>query len=164
MKGLAASALYGQDGRNGVIVIITKTGSGLAKSKGFEVEVSHTTSFLEVANLPELQNLYGQGADNTINTTYFGTWGARFSGQEVPHHLSIPAYASSFPEYQGATDIYRAHPNNVKDFFDVGVGNTTSVLISNSTENNTVNFSYSKSGASNLKPPVLVGVGTVQGN
>ena len=145
LKGLAASALYGQDGRNGVIVITTKTGSGLAKSKGFEVEVSHTTSFLEVANLPEFQNLYGQGADNTINTTYFGTWGARFSGQEVPHHLSIPAYASSFPEYQGATDIYRAHPNNVKDFFDVGVGNTTSVLISNSTENNTVNFSYSKS-------------------
>jgi TonB-linked SusC/RagA family outer membrane protein len=145
LKGLAASALYGQDGRNGVIVITTKTGSGLAKSKGFEVEVSHTTSFLEVANLPEFQNLYGQGADNTINTTYFGTWGARFSGQEVPHHLSIPAYANSFPEYQGATDIYRAHPNNVKDFFDVGVGNTTSVLISNSTENNSVNFSYSKS-------------------
>lgn len=145
LKGLAASALYGQDGRNGVIVITTKTGSGLAKSKGFEVEVSHTTSFLEVANLPEFQNLYGQGADNTINTTYFGTWGARFSGQEVPHHLSIPAYANSFPEYQGATDIYRAHPNNVNDFFDVGVGNTTSVLISNSTENNSVNFSYSKS-------------------
>ena len=145
LKGLAASALYGQDGRNGVILITTKTGSGLAKSKGFEVEVSHTTSFLEVANLPEFQNLYGQGADNTINTTYFGTWGARFNGQVVPHHLSIPAYASSFPEYQGATDIYRAHPNNVNDFFDVGIGNTTSVLISNSTENSSVSFSYSKS-------------------
>ena len=114
------------------------------QSKGF-VEVSHTTSFLEVANLPEFQNQYGQGADNTINTTYFGTWGARFSGQEVPHHLSIPAYASSFPEYQGATDIYRAHPNNVNDFFKVGVGNITSVLISNTTDKNTVNFSYSKS-------------------
>ena len=145
LKGLAASALYGQDGRNGVILITTKTGSGLARSKGFEVEVSHTTSFLEVSNLPEFQNQYGQGADNTINTTYFGTWGARFNGQVVPHHLSIPAYANSFPEYQGATDIYRAHPNNVNDFFDVGVGNTTSVLISNSTENSSVNFSYSKS-------------------
>ena len=145
LKGLAASALYGQDGRNGVILITTKTGSGPARSKGFEVEVSHTTSFLEVANLPEFQNLYGQGADNTINTTYFGTWGARFNGQVVPHHLSIPAYASSFPEYQGATDIYRAHPNNVNDFFDVGIGNTTSVLISNSTENSSVSFSYSKS-------------------
>lgn len=145
LKGLAASALYGQDGRNGVILITTKTGSGLARSKGFEVEVSHTTSFLEVSNLPEFQNQYGQGADNTINTTYFGTWGARFNGQVVPHHLSIPAYANSFPEYQGATDIYRAHPNNVIDFFDVGVGNTTSVLISNSTENSSVNFSYSKS-------------------
>lgn len=145
LKGLAASALYGQDGRNGVIVITTKTGAGLAKSKGFEVEVSHTTSVLEVANLPEFQNSYGQGADNTINTTYFGTWGAKFNGQVVPHHLSIPAYASSFPEYQGATDIYRAHPNNVKDFFNKGIGSITSVLISNSTENNSVSFSYSKS-------------------
>lgn len=145
LKGLAASALYGQDGRNGVILITTKTGSGLARSKGFEVEVSHTSSFLEVSNLPEFQNQYGQGADNTINTTYFGTWGAPFNGQVVPHHLSIPAYESSFPEYQGATDIYRAHPNNVKDFFDVGIGNTTSLLISNSTENSSVSFSYSKS-------------------
>jgi TonB-linked SusC/RagA family outer membrane protein len=145
LKGLAASALYGQDGRNGVILITTKTGSGLARGKGFEVEVSHTTSFLEVSNLPEFQNQYGQGADNTINTTYFGTWGARFNNQVVPHHLSIPAYAGSFPEYQGATDIYRAHPNNVNDFFDVGVGNTTSILISNSTENSSVSFSYSKS-------------------
>ena len=145
LKGLAASALYGQDGRNGVIVITTKTGSGLEKGEGFQVEVSHTTSFLEVANLPEFQNQYGQGADNTINTTNFGTWGARFNGQQVPHHLSIPAYANSFPEYQGATDIYRAHPNNVNDFFDVGIGNITSVLISNSTEKNSVSFSYSKS-------------------
>ena len=145
LKGLAASALYGQDGRNGVILITTKTGSGLARSKGFEVEVSHTTSFLEVSNLPEFQNQYGQGADNTINTTYFGTWGARFNGQKVPHHLSIPAYEKSFPEYQGAEDIYRAYPNNVNDFFDVGVGNTTSILISNSTENSSVSFSYSKS-------------------
>jgi len=145
LKGLAASALYGQDGRNGVIVITTKTGAGLGKGKGFEVEVSHTTSILEVANLPEFQNSYGQGADNTINTTFFGTWGAKFNGQVVPHHLSIPAYASSFPEYQGATDIYRAHPNNVKDFFNKGLGNITSVLISNSTENNSVSFSYSKS-------------------
>ena len=78
LKGLAASALYGQDGRNGVILITTKTGSGLARSKGFEVEVSHTTSFLEVSNLPEFQNQYGQGADNTINTTYFGNWGCSF--------------------------------------------------------------------------------------
>lgn len=64
LKGLAASTLYGQDGRNGVIVITTKTGQGGAISdKKFEVTASTTLSFLEVANLPEFQNKYGQGGD-----------------------------------------------------------------------------------------------------
>ncbi len=135
LKGLAASTLYGQDGRNGVIVIETKTGqAGASTQKKFEVEVSSKSSILEVANLPEFQNKYGQGADNTINTTYYGTWGAAFAGQVVPHHLSIVDYASSFPEYQGATDIYRAIPNNVSDFFDLGRGQNTSVNISKNFE------------------------------
>ena len=144
LKGLAASTLYGQDGRNGVIIINTKTGSGEGKDEKFEVEVNQTTSFLTVANLPDFQNVYGQGADNTINTTFFGTWGARFNNQEVPHHLSIPAYNSSFPQYVGATDTYRAIPNNVNDFFKQGIGNVTSVSIAKSSEDSSVSFAFSK--------------------
>ena len=143
LKGLAASTLYGQDGRNGVIVIETKTGQGggAADSK-FEVTASSTSSFLEVANLPEFQNKYGQGADNTINTTYFGTWGAAFAGQTVPHHLSIASYNASFPEYIGATTTYQAYPDNVNDFFDTGRGQTTSVVMSkNFDKDNGVSFS-----------------------
>jgi TonB-dependent SusC/RagA subfamily outer membrane receptor len=117
LKGLAASTLYGEDGRNGVIVITTKTGSGSNSDKKFEVTLSSTTSALEVSNLPEFQNTYGQGSDNTINTTFFGNWGARFNNQVVPHHLDIPSLAAAFPQYQGATDIYRAYENNVDDFF-----------------------------------------------
>ena len=144
LKGLAASTLYGQDGRNGVIVIATKTGS---QSKGsdekFEISVSSTTSMLEVANLPEFQNSYGQGADNAINTTYFGTWGAAFNGQIVPHHLSIGAYADSFPQFQGETVEYKAAKNNVNDFFSAGIGQTTSVIVSKSLENNSgVSFGF----------------------
>lgn len=144
LKGLAASTLYGQDGRNGVIIINTKTGSGKSTEEKFEVEVNQTTSLLTVANLPDFQNDYGQGADNNINTTFFGTWGARFDNQEVPHHLSIPAYNSSFPEYVGATETYRAIPNNVNDFFKQGIGNVTSVSISKTGEDSSVNFSFSK--------------------
>ena len=143
LKGLAASTLYGQDGRNGVIVIETKTGQGGgATDKKFEVTASSTSSFLEVANLPEFQNKYGQGADNTINTTYFGTWGAAFAGQTVPHHLSIAAYNASFPEYIGATTTYQAYPDNVNDFFDTGLGQTTSVVMTkNFDKDNGVSFS-----------------------
>jgi TonB-linked SusC/RagA family outer membrane protein len=129
LKGLAASTLYGEDGRNGVIVITTKTGSGSGSDKKFEVTLSSTTSALEVSNLPEFQNTYGQGSDNTINTTFFGNWGARFNNQVVPHHLDIPSLATAFPQYQGATDIYRAYENNVDDFFKTGLGQTTSLLV-----------------------------------
>ena len=143
LKGLAASTLYGQDGRNGVIVIETKTGQGGgATEKKFEVTASSTSSFLEVANLPEFQNKYGQGADNTINTTFFGTWGAAFAGQTVPHHLSIASYNASFPEYIGATTTYQAYPDNVNDFFYTGRGQTTSVVMTkNFDKDNGVSFS-----------------------
>jgi len=141
LKGLAASTLYGQDGRNGVIIINTKTGSGKAANKKFEVDVSFTTGFLEVSNLPDYQNTYGQGSDNGINTTFFGNWGAKFDNQEVPHHLNIPGLAASFPEYQGATDIYRAIPNNVSDFFSTGALQTVSVIARKSFDKG--NFSVS---------------------
>jgi TonB-linked SusC/RagA family outer membrane protein len=141
LKGLAASTLYGQDGRNGVIIINTKTGSGVSANKKFEVDVSFTTGFLEVSNLPDYQNTYGQGADNGINTTFFGNWGARFDNQVVPHHLAIPGLAASFPEYVGATDIYRAIPNNVSDFFSTGALQTVSVIARKSFEKG--NFSVS---------------------
>ena len=144
LKGLAASTLYGQDGRNGVIVIATKTGtqSGTTDKK-FEISVSSTTSMLEIANLPEYQNSYGQGGDNTINTTYFGNWGAKFNGQMVPHHLNIGAYAESFPQFQDKTVEYKAVPNNVSDFFGTGVGQTTSVIVNKSLKNNSgVSFGF----------------------
>jgi len=142
LKGLAASTLYGEDGRNGVIVITTKTGQGGTIDKKFEVTLSSTTAFLDVSNLPDYQNKYGQGADNTINTTFFGNWGAAFNGQTVPHHLSIPAYADVFPEYQGATVEYKAVPNNVSDFFSTGVGQITSALLTKSfDEGSSVSFS-----------------------
>ena len=43
--------------------------------------------------------------------------GAQFDDQVVPHPLNIGAYADAFPEFQGATVIYKAAENNVKDFF-----------------------------------------------
>ncbi len=143
LKGLAASTLYGEDGRNGVILITTKTGSSTTRDKKFEVEVLQTTSLLAVANLPEYQNKYGQGADNGINTTFFGTWGAAFDGQTVPHHLSIDAYADSFPEFQGATVEYKAVPDNVSDFFNSELSTNTSVLISKNTEAASFSFNMS---------------------
>ncbi|TWO31646.1 SusC/RagA family TonB-linked outer membrane protein [Seonamhaeicola sediminis] len=143
LKGLAASTLYGEDGRNGVILIQTKTGSSATRDKKFEIEILQTTSLLSVANLPEYQNKYGQGSDNDINTTFFGTWGAAFDGQIVPHPLAIDAYAESFPQFQGATVEYKAAPDNVADFFNSELATNTSVLVSKRTEEASFAFNVS---------------------
>ena len=152
LKGLAASTLYGEDGRNGVILIQTKTGSSVKRNKKFEIQFLQTTSLLEVANLPDFQNTYGQGADQNINTTFFGTWGAAFNGQTVAHPLDVGAYADSFPEFQGATVEYKAVPNNVSDFFKSSFGTNTSLFMSKGFEDATFNFNVGHTDQTGVLP------------
>ena len=56
LKGASASALYGTEAANGVIMITTK--KGVAGST--RVDFTSTTTFDKVAYLPELQNRYGE--------------------------------------------------------------------------------------------------------
>ncbi len=140
LKGLNASALYGEQGKNGVIIITTKTGSG-TKAKGLEVNVNQSFYLNQVANLPDYQNTYGQGGNNAINVGYVGNWGGKFSeGHTVRHHYNQNKFASSFPEYQDLFIDYEAVEDNVKDFFQDGYGKNTYVGISNGFENGSLNF------------------------
>jgi TonB-dependent SusC/RagA subfamily outer membrane receptor len=50
LKGLSATVLYGDQGRNGVILITTKSGS--SKKKAAEVTVNQSVFFNEAASLP----------------------------------------------------------------------------------------------------------------
>lgn len=59
LKGPNATALYGQRGENGVVIITTK-GAG---SSGVNVELTSSTTIDKVAYLPNFQNEYGQGYD-----------------------------------------------------------------------------------------------------
>jgi TonB-linked SusC/RagA family outer membrane protein len=60
LKGAAATALYGSSGSKGAILITTKNGQGASKSGKPTVSFSSSYSILK-ANLPELQNQWGQG-------------------------------------------------------------------------------------------------------
>jgi TonB-dependent SusC/RagA subfamily outer membrane receptor len=57
LKGPNATALYGQRGENGVILITTKEGS----ETGVSAEVNFSMTLDRVAYLPNFQNKYGQG-------------------------------------------------------------------------------------------------------
>ena len=55
LKGLSATVLYGDAGRNGVILITTKSNSTGLVDKGFEISVNQSVFFNEIANLPNYQ-------------------------------------------------------------------------------------------------------------
>ena len=65
LKGLAAST-YGAQGKNGVIVITTKSGSLKPKGpKKTEITVSQSYFVNEIASMPDYQNEYGGGFDQS---------------------------------------------------------------------------------------------------
>ncbi|TBW25875.1 SusC/RagA family TonB-linked outer membrane protein [Gramella sp. KN1008] len=142
LKGLSASVLYGQQGRNGVVLITTKSGSAGDVNKKFEVSVSNTTYLTQIMNLPEYQNEYGQGADQTPNRGFVGNWGARFDEDlmiDHPYYTSV--LAEAFPEFQGVQIPYRAVPDNVSSFFRDGIGISNFVNISGANGDTNLNLS-----------------------
>ncbi len=143
LKGLSATVLYGNLGRNGVILITTKTGTSDLVDKGFEINVNQSVFVNEIASLPDYQNIYGQGGDNTINVGFVGNWGGRFdSGAIVRHPYNQAIFAQAFPEFQGVNIPYEAVPDNVENFFRQGLGRTTSINASKSTENVSYNINF----------------------
>ncbi|RIV19351.1 SusC/RagA family TonB-linked outer membrane protein [Fibrisoma montanum] len=80
LKGAAASALYGSRAANGVIVITTKSGSKSAR-KGLEVNFNSSYSVENVSSIPDYQNTYTQGSNQTYNGGFIGNWGTVFPAE-----------------------------------------------------------------------------------
>ena len=91
LKGLAAATLYGTAGRNGVIVITTKSGQGGgAGPKKTEITVNQSYFVNEIASLPDYQSKYGGGFDQSFGW-FFSNWGPGFAADGVDGYLNDPA-------------------------------------------------------------------------
>ena len=78
LKGLAAANLYGTQGRNGVILITTKSGSTAGGSaKGTEITINTSYFNTQIASVPDYQNQYGGGFDQSFGW-FFSNWGPSF--------------------------------------------------------------------------------------
>ena len=149
LKGLAASVLYGEAGRNGVIVITTKNGSGHRPQKKLEITGTQSISANTVANLPDYTHTYGGGFD-LVPSAAFSNWGAKFTNP--PLQMGYPsALTTAFPEYLGKTQDYKFY-NSVHDFFRTGIVSTTSVNVSSAGQNTTFNANYSYTGDQGFTP------------
>ncbi len=142
LKGAAAAALYGSRAANGVIVIITKTGSADISRKGLEVTYKSSYAIEQISNLPDYQNTYGNGVDFGYANAN-GSWGPRFDSLD-----SIPAwpmYLAAYPELFSSTGMveYKAQPDNVKDLFENGSVFENAITISGGNENTSLSLTAS---------------------
>jgi len=151
LRGLSATVLYGEAGRNGVILITTKTGAGTDADKGLEVSLTQNVSVTEVANLPDYQNTFGNGFSGNFGW-FFSNWGPAFdiAGSNgiaedgtIEHPYNQEQYADDFPEFQGVRVPYEPH-ESVENFFQNGLTSNTSLTMSNNLgQNGSITATYS---------------------
>ncbi|WP_305951817.1 SusC/RagA family TonB-linked outer membrane protein [Emticicia oligotrophica] len=160
LKGLAATVTYGDQGRNGVILVTTKNGSKKARKTEYNVTQSF---FTNTAHLPKYQNSYVGGFQQNLGY-FFSNWGpsleeartyASQSGNAaLTNHpyafLSNAALRAGQADYVASVSPYKMEifPNNVKDFFRTGQISNTSLNISGGGEKVGYNVSagYNKEG------------------
>lgn len=150
LKGLSATTLYGELGRNGVILITTKTGSEVDVNKKFNITVEQGFYGNQIASLPDDQDAYGNGFNNSASAA-FSNWGAPFNQPgkynvaadgTIAHPYDRSALRSIYPEYIGARYPYRAY-DNLQNFFNTGLISNSSISISNRlSQSTTINASY----------------------
>ncbi len=153
LKGLAATVTYGDQGRNGVILITTKNGSQKARKS----EISITQSvFANSANLPRFQNSYVGGFQGNLGY-FFSNWGPsleeanNYPSQNTNPGLTTHPYAfftntatrAAFADYVQSVSPYEMQffPNNVSDFFRQGLISNSAINISGGTDKVSYNVS-----------------------
>ena len=135
LKGLSATTLYGSAGRNGVILVTTKSGNTKSVDKKMSVNFSQSNYSTEISSLPEYQNSYGNGFDNNY-TKAFSNWGPAFGtintqGIDIDGNVPNPYKFLDASKYPGFDKPVAYKPyNSVQPFFKTGNVATTSVNIS----------------------------------
>lgn len=150
LKGLSATVLYGEEGRNGVILITTKNGASRDLNKKFEITVDQSFFANDIASLPNDQDKYGNGFWNTASAA-FSNWGAPFDqpgkngldeNGTIRHPYDRAALNAVFPQYVGARYKYQPY-DNLQNFFQTGLISNTSVNVANRlSEGTSINFNY----------------------
>jgi len=144
LKGPAAAALYGSRASNGALIITTKSGKGRQGKKN-EVTVNSSVTFSNVLKLPEFQNEYGEGYNNSvIDPKENWSWGPAFDGEMKEWGQSINGVRLQKP--------YVAQPDNVKNFFETGAMFNNNVSLSGAGEKTTYYLSLNSLNSDGVMP------------
>lgn len=165
LKGLAASTLYGSEGRNGVILITTK--SGAAGNVNRKTEITVTSSYFanKIASLPDFQTEYGNGFDQSFGW-FFSNWGPSFKKDGVagwgnspafdengtlphPYSTSTADIQAAFPEFENARYEWKAY-NSVEKFFRTGNIFNTSINARGASDDGKISFNINYSNLQDI--------------
>jgi TonB-linked SusC/RagA family outer membrane protein len=164
LKGGAASAMYGIDGANGVIIITTKKGKA-SKDGKVSVTAGSSVTASQVNRLPELQNKYGQGsawysADGMTpeylgpETGWLTSWGPAVSelsydgATDNPYDKNGNIVLNSDPSAKTAVSPY----TNLDDFFKTGLSFKNNFAITGGNDVANLRFSVSNVKESGVVP------------
>jgi len=173
LKGLSAAVLYGEEGRNGVIIITTKGGglqTGEQTTPGFQVTFDQSVYATQISSRPNYQNTYGGGFDQNFGW-FFSNWGPKFSERDpaifgsnfrgydsdgtvlTRHPLTNHGpTAAAFPELADVGYRYEAKPDPIGAFFETGLASNTSFNISGGVQDLRLNVNYARSDESGFTP------------
>ncbi len=122
LKGLSATVKYGEQGRNGVVLVTTKNGSYAGAADKLSITVDQSYFQTEIASLPDYQSNYGGGFHQNFGF-FFSNWGPHFDRIDFVQHpldrLSDPTLKAQFPEFAGAQYEYKNY-NSTEEFFEKG--------------------------------------------
>lgn len=160
LKGFSAATIYGEAGKNGVILITTKNGSAGQTAKKSEITFSQSVYYNEIASLPSYQFKYGNGFDQAFGW-FFSNWGPSFdrdgpagwgnqpaidSNGTLAHPYSTASSATgipqAFPEFAGARYEWRPY-KSVENFFRTGTVTNTSVNANGTSEDGKIAYNLS---------------------
>lgn len=154
LKGAAASALYGSEGANGVVMITTKTGKG---STGLGVDFNASLTWDPIAYMPQYQAKYGPGYPTPYRTEgnamdpdgwRIGGWNDR---NGVNHRRGFSTTMYWGPKYDGQDVLYYdgtvrkyspINDNPWSEIFRTGFTQQYNLAVTNATEKSNFRFSY----------------------
>jgi TonB-linked SusC/RagA family outer membrane protein len=150
LKGAAATALYGSEGANGVVLITSKK----TQRSGTTIDVNITLEANTMAYLPKIQTEYGPGDHSTLQTDdELASGGFRtmaYNGKDY----TVPYYATNVsfgPRYDGRDVLYwdgKVRPysaitgNPWKELFRTGYDRIYNIAINHGGDKSQTRFSY----------------------
>lgn len=163
LKGAAASALYGERGLNGVILITTKNGSGNEDgSWGVTVNSGVQTGWMDKSTFPTYQNKYGAGYDMSFynepdapdghpyaNFPEDASWGPKFDPNLLVYQWD--SFDESSPNF-GKPSPWVAAKHGPDYFFETPVTYNNSVSLQKGDSQKNILFSYDNMISEGMMP------------